>query len=44
MLGLIPLLRWLRLPLEADLQRAANSLTRAALPSHLSASRVSAEG
>ncbi len=44
MLGLVPLLRRLHLPLEAGLQRAANSLTLAALPSHLSASRVPAEG
>jgi 2-polyprenyl-6-methoxyphenol hydroxylase-like FAD-dependent oxidoreductase len=32
MLGMVPLLRWLHLPLEAGLQRAANSLTLAALP------------
>ena len=43
MLGLVPLLRRLRLPLEAGLQRAANSLTLAALPSHLSVSRLPAE-
>jgi hypothetical protein len=43
-LGLVPLLRWLHLPLEAGMQRAANALTLAALPSPLSASRVPAEG
>jgi 2-polyprenyl-6-methoxyphenol hydroxylase-like FAD-dependent oxidoreductase len=44
MLGIVPLLRWLNLPLDAGIQRAANSLTLAALPSPLSASRVPAEG
>jgi 2-polyprenyl-6-methoxyphenol hydroxylase-like FAD-dependent oxidoreductase len=44
MLGIVPLLRWLNLPLDASIQRAANSLTLAALPSPLSASRVPAEG
>lgn len=44
MLGIVPLLRRLHLPLEAGLQRAANSLTLAALPSPLSAIRVPAEG
>jgi hypothetical protein len=44
MLGLVPLLRWLHLPLDAGIQRAANSLTLAALPSRLSAGRVTAEG
>jgi 2-polyprenyl-6-methoxyphenol hydroxylase-like FAD-dependent oxidoreductase len=43
-LGLVPLLRWLNLPLDASIQRAANSLTLAALPSPLSARRVPAEG
>jgi 2-polyprenyl-6-methoxyphenol hydroxylase-like FAD-dependent oxidoreductase len=41
---LLPLLRWLNLPPDASIQRAANSLTLAALPSPLSASRVPAEG
>ena len=41
---LLPLLRWLNLPLDASIQRAANSLTLAALPSPLSARRVPAEG
>lgn len=44
MIGIVPLLRWLRLPLDARLQRAANALTLAALPSPLSAGRVPAEG
>jgi hypothetical protein len=44
MLGIVPVLRWLNLPLDASIQRAANSLTLAALPSPLSASRVPAEG
>lgn len=39
-LGLVPLLRWLKLPLDANIQRAASSLTLAAFPSALSASRV----
>ncbi len=42
--ALVPLLRWLNLPLDAGVQRAANAMTLAALPSPLSASRVSAEG
>jgi 2-polyprenyl-6-methoxyphenol hydroxylase-like FAD-dependent oxidoreductase len=41
---LLPLLRRLNLPLDAGIQRAANSLTLAALPSPLSAGRVPAEG
>ena len=41
---LLPLLRWLNLPLDAGIQRAANSLTLAALPSPSSASRATAEG
>jgi hypothetical protein len=41
---LLPLLRWLNLRPDASIQRAANSLTLAALPSPLSASRVPAEG
>src|SRR6516165_6978451 len=41
---LLPLLRWLNLPPDAGVQRAANSLTLAALPSPLSAGRVPAEG
>ena len=48
MLGIIPLilplLRWLNLPHDAGMQRAANALTLAAQPSPLSASRVPAEG
>jgi hypothetical protein len=44
MLGIIPLLRWLNLPPDAGIQRAANSLTLAALPSPLSARGVPAEG
>jgi hypothetical protein len=48
MLGIVPLilplLRWLNLPPDAGIQRAANSLTLAALPSPLSAGRVRAEG
>jgi 2-polyprenyl-6-methoxyphenol hydroxylase-like FAD-dependent oxidoreductase len=48
MLGIIPLilplLRWLNLRPDAGIQRAANSLTLAALPSPLSAGRVPAEG
>ena len=43
-LGLVPVLRWLNLPLDASIQRAANSLTLAAPPSPLSASRAAAEG
>src|SRR5262249_31192641 len=35
---LLPLLRWLNLPPDAGIQRAANSLTLAALPSTLSTS------
>lgn len=41
---IIPLLRRLNLPPDANVQRAANSLTLAALPTPLSASRVRAEG
>jgi 2-polyprenyl-6-methoxyphenol hydroxylase-like FAD-dependent oxidoreductase len=41
---LLPLLRWLNVPLDASIQRAANSLTLAAPPSPLSARRVPAEG
>ena len=41
---LLPLLRRLNLPPDAGIQRAANSLTLAALPSPVSASRVPAEG
>jgi 2-polyprenyl-6-methoxyphenol hydroxylase-like FAD-dependent oxidoreductase len=44
MLGIVPLLRWLNLSLDAGIQRVANSLTLAALPSPLSPSRVPAEG
>ena len=48
MLGIIPLilplLRRLNLRPDAGIQRAANALTLAALPSPLSASRVPAEG
>ena len=48
MLGIIPLilplLRWLNLPPDAGIQRAANSLTLAALPTPLSTGRVPAEG
>jgi 2-polyprenyl-6-methoxyphenol hydroxylase-like FAD-dependent oxidoreductase len=48
MLGIIPLilplLRRLNLPPDAGIQRAANSLTLAALPSPWSARRVPAEG
>ncbi len=44
MLGLVPLLRWLNLPLDGGMQRAANSLTLAALPSPLSARRRPDEG
>jgi 2-polyprenyl-6-methoxyphenol hydroxylase-like FAD-dependent oxidoreductase len=40
---LLPLLRWLKLPLDASIQRAANSLTLAALPTPLSARHVPAE-
>jgi 2-polyprenyl-6-methoxyphenol hydroxylase-like FAD-dependent oxidoreductase len=43
MLGLVPLLRLLKLPLDADIQRAANALTLAALPSPLSAGSVPAD-
>jgi 2-polyprenyl-6-methoxyphenol hydroxylase-like FAD-dependent oxidoreductase len=47
MLGIIPLilplLRWLNLPPDAGVQRAANSLTLAELPSPLSAGRVPAK-
>jgi hypothetical protein len=43
MLAIVPLLRWLNLPLDAGIQRAANSVTLAAHPSPLSASRVPAE-
>jgi 2-polyprenyl-6-methoxyphenol hydroxylase-like FAD-dependent oxidoreductase len=41
---LLPLLRWLNLPPDASIQRAANSLTLPALPSPLSARRVPDEG
>jgi hypothetical protein len=41
---LLPLLRWLKLPPDAGVQRAANSLSLAALPSPLSARRAPAEG
>src|SRR5262249_47335742 len=41
---IIPLLRWLHLNPDAGIQRAANSLTLAPLPSPLSARRVPAEG
>src|SRR5262249_2867784 len=40
---LVPLLRWLNVPLDAGVQRAANGLTLAALPLPLSASRVPAQ-
>jgi hypothetical protein len=40
---IIPLLRWLNQPPDAGIQRAANSLTLAALPSPLSARGVPAE-
>jgi 2-polyprenyl-6-methoxyphenol hydroxylase-like FAD-dependent oxidoreductase len=41
---LLPLLRWLNLRPDASIQRAANSLTLAALPAPWSASRVPDEG
>jgi 2-polyprenyl-6-methoxyphenol hydroxylase-like FAD-dependent oxidoreductase len=41
---IIPLLRRLHLPPDAGIQRAANSLTLAALPTPLSVSRAPAEG
>jgi 2-polyprenyl-6-methoxyphenol hydroxylase-like FAD-dependent oxidoreductase len=44
MLGFVPLLRRLNLPLDAGLQRAANSMTLASLPSTFSARSSGSEG